>query len=620
MRTPQVARVTRVTAAAYAVTREREGICRHMRSTPTKAMQHRANALWGRGGRRAGAATVLATFALLAAATAAAAAPSANHNGNGKDAAFVQPSLLSAVDQKPAASYDVIIEGDRRGHSANFVKQSLGGYKLRRQFRSIDGAQLTLTGTQILKLAKAKGVTAILANDRLKPSSIELPQSNAQRWPWVTHTPVDWTNAALSLNSPTIAIIDSGVDPAGFGSRLLGQVDLTSTGGNSAGDGYGHGTFVANMAAGSTDGYAGVAPNANLLSVDVINDQGAATTGDVINACDWVLQNKSTYNIKVVNISMQGSSRASLFFDPLDQAVERLWLNGVTVVTAVGNYGVDGQATDVAAAPGNDPFVISVGAADVLDTVSADDDVVAPWSAWGSTPDGFSKPDLSAPGRYLISPTTTTGGLAAARPDAVFAPGLMQLSGTSCAAPQVAGAAALILARHPDWTPDQVKGALMVSAQAAPAAAPGSLGVGELDVASARAVTSPPNPNAGLDQYIATASDGSPVFDSAAWQSAASSDAAWNSAAWGSAAWGSAAWGSAAWGSAAWGSAAWGSAAWGSAAWSDAAWGSAAWSDAAWSDSIGDSTLPASLMTDDEMSGVEAQLGIVDADTDPTAQ
>ena len=64
----------------------------------------------------------------------------------------------------------------------------------------------------------------------------------------------------------------------------------------------------------------------------------------------------------------------------------------------------------------------------------------------------------------------------------------MELSGTSFSAPMVAGAAAMLLAQHPDWTPDQVKGALMVSANPTPAAAPGSLGVGELNVFAARMV------------------------------------------------------------------------------------------------------------------------------------
>jgi serine protease AprX len=557
----------------------------------------------------------------LAAATAAAAAPQAP----AKAGAFIQPSLAAAIAQNPNGKYDVILEGDRKGSSRTFTKSALGSYSVRRQFRSIDGVQLTLTGKQIQLLAKVKLVSAILANDSLEPTGdvVPLPVNNDQRWAWVSRAPVDWTQSALGADAPTIAVIDSGIDgeASGLGSRLIGQVNFTTNGNNSGGDGFGHGTFVADMAAGGADGYAGVAPNANVLSVDVINDQGAATVGDVINACDWVLANKSTYNIRVVNISMQGSDRASVFFDPLDQAVEKLWLNGIVVVTAAGNYATDGQSSEVSFAPANDPFVITVGASDVMDTVDTGDDVVAPWSAWGYTADGFAKPDLAAPGRYIVAPVPTDGGLAAERPDAVLAPGVMQLSGTSFASPQVAGAAAEILTRHPDWTPDQVKGALMVSAQATPAAAPGSLGVGELDVAASQSTSTPPNPNAGLDNYVATGSDGSPVFDSAAWESAAASDAAWNSAAWGSAAWGSAAWGSAAWGSAAWGSAAWsdaawGSAAWGSAAWSDAAWGSAAWGSAAWgsaawgSAAAGDPALPASLMTPDEEAAIEDLLGI----------
>src|SRR5262249_24424643 len=152
----------------------------------------------------------------------------------------------------------------------------------------------------------------------------------------------------------------------------------------------------------------------------------------------------------------------------------------------------------------------------------------------------------------------------------------------------VSGAAAAVLGLHPDWTADQVKGALMLSATKLPSATNWSGGVGELNFKTAVAVTNTPNPNLPLNAYLVNDSQGSPtrVFNGDQWiadvtqalsPTTSSSNASWGSASWGSAAWGSAAWGSAAWGSAAWGSASWGSAAWGSSAWSAAAWGSASW-------------------------------------------
>src|SRR6185437_7209135 len=126
-------------------------------------------------------------------------------------------------------------------------------------------------------------------------------------------------------------------------------------------------------------------------------------------------QNKDAYNIRVANLSLHSTSPASVFWDPLDRAVEKLWFDGVTVVAAAGNYGVDGQPSGVLYAPGNDPFVITVGADDVSGSVSTNDDTAAPWSAWGYTYDGFAKPELSAPGRYMIGPIPSSSTLATTR-------------------------------------------------------------------------------------------------------------------------------------------------------------------------------------------------------------
>ena len=632
------------------------------------AVEGRFNTLWGRGGRRAGAVVAVVVTAGALAASAAAGVSGGhttfNVRGLGKTSAYVPDALASQIQQTPNKKFDVIVEGAKQSAgsglrnsllNARHGSNAIGGLQIRRTFHAINGVHAMLTGAQIGFLAKTSFVSAIVPNDRVKLSSIDLPQSNAQKWAWAVGAAVDWTTQAASLTAPTIAVVDSGIDSsrADFGSRLLDQVNLASLSPNSPGDGYGHGTFVAGVAAGQASGFAGVAPSANLVSIDVMDDEGEATVADIVSACDWILQNKAQYNIRVANFSLHAMDRASIFFDPLDQAVEKLWLNGVVVVTAAGNYADNGAESGVPFAPGNDPFVITVGASDVQNTVQTGDDTAAPWSAWGYTPDGFMKPDLSAPGRYVIGPVSAGAGLTTERADRLVpdAPGYMQLSGTSFSAPMVSGAAAMLLAQHPDWTPDQVKGALMVSASATPAATPGSLGVGELDVALARHVTTPPNPNAGLDQYLTTGSDGTVSFDSSAWQAAASTDAAWSdaawsdaawsdaawsdaawsdaawsdtawaTAAWSDAAWSDAAWSDAAWSDAAWSDAAWASAAWGTAAWSDAAWSDAAWSDAAWSDQSADdpSIDPhATAATDDEIALVESNVGLVDGNCDPS--
>jgi serine protease AprX len=547
----------------------------------------RSSALWGKSGRG------LALTLLVAVALGAPMAAGAGRSSNPHDLevrAYLSPGLPEKAQASPNATFDVIIEGSRGETTAEVAADVRSarlsdpgrGVGVRDRFRAISGVAAQLTGRQIVRLAQRPDVRAITSDAPVVLSGY----SSEQRWPYVAGFHDLWDEPA-SKNAPTIAVVDSGIQAgrADFGGRVLGQVNLTSILPNSPGDGRGHGTFVAAIAAGEKLGRTGGSPESPIVSIDVMDDYGMAMTRDVIAAADWILANRHTYNIRVANFSQHSAAPASVFFDPLDRAVERLWFSGVVVVAAAGNYGVDGLPAGVTFAPGNDPFVITVGAADINGSIRAGDDFAAPWSAWGYTLDGFAKPELGAPGRYIIGPVPPTSTLVAERPADVRSFNTMELSGTSFAAPVVAAAAAQVLARHPDWSPDQVKGALMVSAKDTPSATRGSLGVGMVDAARAAAVLDPPNPNAALNQFVVVAGDGSgPAFDAASWANVAQSDASWASASWASASWANASWASASWANASWASASWANASWASASWAGASWASASWASASWAD------------------------------------
>ena len=206
---------------------------------------------------------------------------------------------------------------------------------------------------------------------------VEIPEPQArfkQHWPYVAGVASLLSSLeGQTSEPPTIAIVDSGIDSgrADFGGRVIEEVNLSTRQGNQPGDGYGHGTAVASVAAGEAEGYVGAAPEARLVAVEALDDDGVAYLSDVIDAADWIYLNRERLNIRVANFSLHGTTVASLASDPLDRAVERLWLSGIVVVTAAGNYAVDGEESLVPFAPGNDPFVLTVGATDTARVVHA---------------------------------------------------------------------------------------------------------------------------------------------------------------------------------------------------------------------------------------------------------
>jgi serine protease AprX len=543
----------------------------------------RSSALWGKPGRRAAA--LLAVVGVLAAPVAA---PASNGNG-ASSGALVPNALLARAQAHPGGKFRVIVQA-KPGKSSTYVASVVKGVVskhpgksrgLKKKFSAVNGVSAQLTGAQLVALAKQKGILAITCDRRLVATG---QFSNDQGWVQTAGVDDFWVGQALGgLVMPAIAIVDSGVQTGrlDFSGRLVKQVRLTSLAPNSLGDGRGHGTFVAGIAAGAATKYGGAAPTAPIVSLDVMDDNGMALTSDVIAAADWILQNKAAHNIRVANFSLQSSTPATFAYDPLDQAVEKLWFSGVVVVASAGNYGDNGQPTTVGYAPGNDPFIITVGAADLNGTPwSAADDFAAPWSAFGYTLDGFAKPDISAPGRVLVGPVPSLSTMAREHPERLTAPGYMWMSGTSFSAPVVSGAAALVIAHHPDWTPDQVKGALMLSAQAT--AGGMALGVGEVNAIAASQVANPPNPNLALNHFVSPDAAGGFVFDAASWANVAQADASWNSASWNSASWANASWNSASWANASWANASWAAASWNAASWANASWAGASWAAASW--------------------------------------
>lgn len=165
----------------------------------------------------------------------------------------------------------------------------------------------------------------------------------------------------------------------------------------------GHGTHMASVAASSETAdngkFNGIAPNANLVIVKAFDASGSSTYADVIAGIDWIVANRVTHNIRVINMSFSAEAQSHYWDDPLNQAVMAAWQAGIVVVASAGNTGPDAMTIGV---PGNVPYVITVGA--VSDSYTPglnNDDFLTSFSAAGPTVEGFVKPELVAPGGHV---------------------------------------------------------------------------------------------------------------------------------------------------------------------------------------------------------------------------
>jgi subtilisin family serine protease len=262
-------------------------------------------------------------------------------------------------------------------------------------------------------------------------------------------------------------------------------------------DDNGHGTHVSGIIAGNgSDSFgekAGIAPNASLVSLKVLDGNGQGTISNIIAALNWVASNYQTYNIRVVNLSVGAQIRESYWTDPLALACKRVTDLGITVVTAAGNRGKDASGQLMyggITAPGNAPWVLTVGASSTEGTLTRLDDVMASYSSAGPTAIDFAaKPDLVAPGTGTVSmlaagslfAATKLTSLVAGSPYIGVSQPYLALSGTSMAAPVVSGTVALMLQANPGLTPNLIKAILQYTAQPYPGYNPLREGAGFLN-------------------------------------------------------------------------------------------------------------------------------------------
>ena len=352
--------------------------------------------------------------------------------------------------------------------------------------------------------APAKTIEKLAANSKTRYLSLDRQVTSMGHIENTTGETAMWAqsgNSGFDGSGIGIAILDSGIAPkiGGLDGIAFNQ-DFTGEG--ITNDPFGHGTFVAAMAAANKGSYGGIAPAAKLVNFRVLNSQGLGTTSGVLSALNAVVTYRSKYNIRVVNMSLGMPAIDSYKNDPICRAVRSLVNLGIVVVAAAGNDGKDASNAKMYGrihSPGNEPSAITVGAVNTYGTDVRSDDGIATYSSRGPTRsywtdtvgvkhyDNLIKPDLAAPGNKIIGDASPSNRLLTSNPG-LGMPGktnVMRMSGTSVASPVVSGTAALLLEANPSLTPNLIKMILMYTAQ--PLAGFNMLeqGAGELNIEGA---------------------------------------------------------------------------------------------------------------------------------------
>ncbi len=404
------------------------------------------------------------------------------------------PLLLSYADRTA-----------RRGTAAP------AGTRVTRELPAINGAAVTAgksdtgavwsalgAGPAGTRLGAAGGVERLWLDGR---RTLTLDHSVGQ-----IGAPAAWA-AGLTGTGVTVAVLDTGVDAThpDLTGRVAEARNFAET--PDARDTVGHGTHVASTIAGSgaasAGRYRGVAPDATLLDGKVCEDFGCSESA-ILAGMQWAAVDKRA---DVINMSLGGWDGPET--DPLEEAVGTLTAQtGALFVIAAGNDGVDGSV----GSPASADAALAVGAVD------RDDDLADFSSRGPRVGDDALKPDITAPGVDIVAARSAHGQIGDPVGDRY-----VTASGTSMATPHVAGAAALLAQRHPDWAAGQLKSTLMASARPHPEQTAYQQGAGRVDLTRAigQTVTSDPV-SVSFGRVLWPHDDDTPITRTVAWRNAGS--------------------------------------------------------------------------------------------------
>jgi serine protease AprX len=478
---------------------------------------------------------------------------------------------------------------------------STGG-RVTRELPLVGGFSAAVPQDRLPSLSGAASVAGVWADAHIRMASTGTNQYDTWEPNLAWRKAIRLGQVNVNGSGVTVALLDTGVSNVDdLGTRVDARIDFTPDGAGD--DEYGHGTHLAGVIAGngsdSGGKWRGVAPGAHLISIKVAGRDGATDVSVVIAALQWIVTHRDLYNIRVLNLAFGTDGVQPYALDPLDAAVERAWAAGITVVVSAGNRGSNPGTINK---PGDDPYVITVGAADLNSTTDRSDDQVAPFSSRGPTQDGFEKPDLVAPGITIVSARSVGSTIDQQHQDAIVDDDYFKGTGTSQAAAVVSGVAALMYDANPSLKPNQVKGMLLDTAFKTTAYRVGG-GAGLVDAEGAvlAADGAIGNPNAGLDRAVGIGSlelSRGTMHVTADLNGDGSGEVVlgeidvlgepWDSNSWSSESWSSDSWSSNSWSSLiaendGWSSNSWSSNSWSGMCWSSNSWSSNSWSSIAWS-------------------------------------